>query len=196
MRTLKTLVALGALLLVASGANATVTFNLHAQAPDDGDADINVQVDITLSEGQNVSVMDISWLFGSLTPVGPGPNGVVGGTQPQSASPFGVNASFTGAVGNNDQGQHWLWDTVGGGVTGGVGGSTFTNIGLFTVAAPAPGPGQVTVGNFEIFDASFGTVTDIVVNGYSFTVIPEPTTLALLGLGLAGIGFVGRRKAS
>ena len=183
MRTFKTLAVFGALLLAASTANASIIFTLHAQSPDDGDPDTNVQVDMFLSEGQTVSVMGFNWLFSNGTPVGPGPVGVACGTQPNSGCDF-PGMEFVGSQLNNPSGQ-WIWNGIPYAV-GGPGGTTFTDIGLFTLTGVSPGT-VFSVGEFEIFDTSFETITDITVYP-----IPEPTTAALLGLGLAALGMVGR----
>jgi len=191
MRTLKTLAAFGALLLIASSANASITFTLHAATPDDGDGDINVEFDMFLSEGQTVSVLDLSWQYTNAIAVGPGPNGIACGTGNQSACAI-AGMTFTGAQGGNDQGSHWLWDGAPNAV-GGVGGTTFQEMALFTVNPT--GAGEVRVGLFEIFDASFNPVTDITVIPYTFVPIPEPSTVALLGLGFVALGFASRRNA-
>jgi hypothetical protein len=56
------------------------------------------------------------------------------------------------------------------------------------------GPDTVTVDTVQILSANFtgGTVT----KGWpsQFVVVPEPGTLALAGLGIAGVVSVGRRR--
>lgn len=190
MRTLKTLAAFGVLLLIASSANAGIIFTLHAATPDDGDPDINVELDIELTGGTTLGTMGLDWLYGANVPVGPAPAINVLAGCPVAANQMGCafdNTDFIGAAGGNTIGDNWTWD----GATANPG--PFEGIGLFTLAAGSTG--QVTVGNFEIFDTNFATITDITVIPYNIVPIPEPGTVALLGLGLAGLGLAGRRKA-
>ena len=53
------------------------------------------------------------------------------------------------------------------------------------------------VSDLYIIGATFGTAVDpgdVTINGGAITVVPEPTTAAMLGLGLLGLGFTGRRR--
>jgi hypothetical protein len=49
---------------------------------------------------------------------------------------------------------------------------------------------------FQIFDNPAGGGADVLLDSVSTSSVPEPATLGLLGLGLAGLGFMRRRKAS
>lgn len=87
-----------------------------------------------------------------------------------------------------------------------------TATGLFGVLPAISGPPLVNFFlNFSAFNSSFGSQTsgdwssffadksvrDLGVSDQNWTLrIPEPGTLALFGLGLAGLGFVRRRKAA
>jgi hypothetical protein len=64
------------------------------------------------------------------------------------------------------------------------------------------GDGTIIQGSFqtdpEEYDVGvnfFGNGADVNVNR-TYTAVPEPTTLALFGFGLAGFGLMRRRKAS
>jgi len=69
-----------------------------------------------------------------------------------------------------------------------TGGSSLTAV--FTTIAGAPGTYPITLSNIG---AGFFGVTGTTQIG-SYTVVPEPTTAALMGLGLLGLAFAGRRR--
>ena len=78
---------------------------------------------------------------------------------------------------------------------------TLSPTGVLTLANPSGfnGPGSYLGGNTFVIDITYGDSTpaspDIEDWTFTRTSVPEPTTLALLGLGLAGVGFMRRRKA-
>ena len=49
---------------------------------------------------------------------------------------------------------------------------------------------------FQIFDNPAGGGADVLLDSITTGSVPEPATLGLLGLGLAGLGFMRRRKAN
>lgn len=69
-----------------------------------------------------------------------------------------------------------------------TGGSSLTAV--FTTIAGAPGTYPITLSNIG---AGFFGVTGTTQIG-SYTVVPEPTTAALMGLGLLGLAMAGRRR--
>jgi hypothetical protein len=48
----------------------------------------------------------------------------------------------------------------------------------------------------EVLDAPAGGGQDVLVDSISVPSVPEPATLGMLGLGLAGLGFMRRRKVN
>jgi hypothetical protein len=74
------------------------------------------------------------------------------------------------------------------GVPFNTGGSSLTAV--FTTIAGAPGTYPITLSSIG---AGFFGVTGTTQIG-SYTVVPEPTTAALMGLGMLGLAMAGRRR--
>jgi hypothetical protein len=193
MRTLKNLAAVGALLLVASGANAAVSFTLTA-LNNGGPQEVDVSLTLSGGTGNAIIAFAFDWLLdGANVPLsavqqpasaGTGPNLACDGVSNQFMCAFGA-ATVVGSAGSNSIGDGWTWD-----FTGPVADGVY-NLGRFTFTDLTGG--LVSAGNCEILDGSLNTIP-CSSNSAAIVAVPEPTTAALLGLGLFGLVMSGGRR--
>lgn len=134
----------------------------------------------------------------------PGANGIllnVGGDgDARDALTFTIPSGFSlesliltgySATGENDSTGLELYagtDTSGTLLTSGLAAEGFEGDNLYSSITPPTTP--FGPGDYTILATEFGAQTDI---GFELNVVPEPTTLALLGLG--GLATLGRRRA-
>lgn len=105
------------------------------------------------------------------------------GPGPEAEFFSGVSLSQAGGQGQLDPGV----------VTGVAGDPQFRVV----FNALAPGTTTLQIGTFEAFqDAYIGSASDVANNtSLQITVVPEPGTALLMGLGLAGLAAAGRRNS-
>jgi hypothetical protein len=109
-------------------------------------------------------------------------------------APFNTNAGNVIVVGGQTGAVH-TWAAVSGGVNGP--GGTFT-VGTITISAAAGQDIQVDVlpaeGFLLLTTGGFSSTFAPDSIGAAITIIPEPTTAALLGLGIVGLALSGRKN--
>lgn len=103
-----------------------------------------------------------------------------------------LNNALAGPVDNGTNVQ--LFNGVTPNATNGVGPEVFT----LTLAAGNPGAtGVIDVGSLALFGDAYVSSVDGTSNpqaSIAYTVVPEPGTALLMGLGLAGLAAAGRRE--
>jgi len=183
-RTLFVVVALVAFATASNASSLSVVSNKTTYAP--GEA-------ITLSvSGDSVGAASSYAIFGRLQYTGGG--SVISNTQTQK----GVGSAWTTGGLTNGVGFSDSFNQIA--PLNGVGGSTATSLPaknpFSTITLIAGLTGTVNVAWNVVtgsgFELNFFGLTN--APGTSFTIIPEPTTAALLGLGLVGLTLGGRRR--
>ena len=188
MRTLKTLAASAALLLVAGTANAGLIISIAAVDFSPGVDELLVTMQITGTEGVSSIGYDLVFsgtgtaAFNVATPSIPGATADCPTADPPGP-PGPPPCQLTELGPPNADGTNYNLATTGTGPTGGT-----YSIG-FQLLSDGSFGGSANLANLVAFNNAGGAITDITI-----IPIPEPTTAALLGLGLFGLALGGRRR--
>ena len=183
-RTLFVVVALVAFAAASNASSLSVVSNKTTYSPGET---------ITLNvSGDSAGASSAYGIFGRLAYTGSGT--VVGNTQTQKA----VGTAWTTGGLTNGVGFSDSFNQIA--PLNGIGGSTATSLptknpfSTITLIAGSVGTVNVAwnVATGSGFELNFFGLTN--APGTTFTIVPEPTTAALLGLGLLGLTLGGRRR--
>ena len=181
-RRLKTLLAALFLVLAPVVAQANLLINFTA----DGTGGTNLEFDgsgTVLSSGSFVyySPATAFYMLTGWTSSLVAPNAVLGGGT--------VGTLFAGQSGAPAQSVEWFWPGVGNG-------NSLSDADGLTFDLPTLNFSNFIQGTYALTRFSgFADVGDVTLVIGPRAEIPEPASLALIGLGLAGLGFSRRRKA-